>query len=74
MRVTINLAKGSGPRELVEVLSAADAVKPERNSVLDPLDMLTAVVQGALTMALTGLESIIHRGVCRLLPIEEAPG
>ena len=67
MRVTINLARGSGRRELVEVLRAADAVKPRRKSILDPVDLLTDVIQGALTRALKGLETIIHQGVCRLV-------
>ena len=70
MRVTINLAKGSGPRELVEVLSAADAVEPARHSVVDPLDILTVVVQGAFTMVLKGLERTVHRGVCRLVTFQ----
>lgn len=67
MRVTINLAKGSGRRELVEVLRAADAVIPRRKSILDPVDLLTDVIQGAVTRALKGLERIIHRRVCRYI-------
>jgi len=67
MRVTINLAKGSGRRELVEVLRAADAVKPRRKSILDPVDLLTDVMQGVSTRALKGLERIIHQGVCRFV-------
>ena len=65
--MTINLAKGSGRRELVEVLRAADAVKPRRKSILDPVDLLTDAMQGALTRALKGLERIIHQGVCRVV-------
>jgi hypothetical protein len=65
MRVTINLAKGSGPRELVEVLRATEAVKPSRRHNLDLLDLLNTGVQRGLSLALIGLEKAIHRQVCR---------
>jgi hypothetical protein len=64
MRVTINLAKGSKPRELVEVLRATEAIKPGRPPTLHPLDLLTAVVNRAVTLALRQLERIVHQYVC----------
>jgi hypothetical protein len=64
VRVTINLARGSGQRELVEVLRAADAVKPARRSSLNPLDFLTAVIHVALTQVLKRLEGMIRLSVC----------
>jgi|GEM_PF-6848836 len=64
MRVTINLAKGSGPRELVEVLRAAEAVKPTRRSHLDPVSLLTNLVHRIVTLTFNGLEGAIHQRVC----------
>ena len=70
VRVTINLAKGSGPRELVEVLRAAEVVKPNRRHSLDLLDLLTRGMQRALSLALIGLEKAIHRQVCRWVTLQ----
>ncbi|GIK43875.1 MAG: hypothetical protein BroJett011_77080 [Chloroflexota bacterium] len=65
MHLTINLAKGSGKRELIEVLQAAQAVKPARQNHLNPLNLLTKGVQSGLTLVLNGLHKVIHRQVCR---------
>ena len=64
MRVTINMAKDSGPRELVEVLRAADAVKPTRHPHLDPVGFLTNLIHRVVTLAFNRLESAIHRRIC----------
>ena len=64
MRVTINLARDSGPRELVQVLRAVEAVKPtRRRSLLDLLifDPLLTVISGSVNLAFKRLERVLSQ-------------
>lgn len=63
MRVTINLAKASGPRELVQVLQAVET-KATRRSHLDPVTLFSAVIHKILALALNKLEEIIRQYAC----------
>jgi hypothetical protein len=64
MRVTINLAKGSGPGELMQVLQAVEARATPR-SHLDPLTMLSAGIHKILALALNKLEELIRQYACQ---------
>lgn len=62
MRVTIKLAKGSGSRELVQVLQAVEA-RATRRSHLDPLTILSAITDKLLVLTLNALEAILSKVV-----------
>jgi hypothetical protein len=62
MRVTINLAKGSGSRELMQVLQAVEA-RATRRSHLDPLTMLNVGIHKITALALKTLEVILSKVV-----------
>jgi hypothetical protein len=64
MRVTINLAKGSGSRELMQVLQAVEA-KATQRSHLDPLTLFSAVIHKILALALNKLEKVIRQYACQ---------
>ena len=61
MKVTINLARHSGNRELVQVLRAAEAVKPSRRSHLNLYNPLILTVEKIVDLGIKLLEGFVER-------------
>lgn len=69
MNVTIHLARGSGSREVIQVLRAVEAAKRTRRSHLNLFDLLHTGVYRLVALAFSRLEIAVQPlvdRVCRL--------